>query len=79
MTTCPICRDPVFCVYQSMPDLEDNLRYFVGGQPVTQAEYVEAERKAGFFNTLGHPEKPSTAGFAGSNGIKGRVEYGAPE
>jgi len=56
-------------------------RYFiqpdVGDFPwaeVSEEEWVQAERSAGFHNTLGRPDRPATAGFSGS-GIRGRVTY----
>lgn len=54
-------------------------RYFLGfgGQPlaeVSKAEFVAAERAAGFHNTMGRPDEPATAGF--SNGaVRGEVHY----
>lgn len=47
-------------------------------QEVDEAGFVDAERKAGFVNTLGRPDKPGTAGFSheGPRGrISGRIEY----
>ena len=57
-------------------------RYFVRRgdgpeQEVDEAGFVDAEREAGFFNTLGHPDRPGTAGFSGRN-LHGRVEYENP-
>jgi len=57
--------------------------YFLteGGSPereVTKAEFVSAERRAGFVNTMGQPEEPGTAGFGGRDGdteIRGRMVY----
>lgn len=53
-------------------------RYFLSAgcreREVTKAEFVRAERKAGFRNTMGQPNEPATASF--SNGtVSGRVEY----
>lgn len=55
-------------------------RYFlsVDGHPETETEvskeeWVKAERRAGFNNTMGHPEEPGTGGFSGG-GIRGRIE-----
>jgi hypothetical protein len=42
---------------------------------VTKASYVDAERMAGFRNTMGRPDEPATAGF-GANGVNGRLCYG---
>lgn len=45
---------------------------------VTKAEYVSAERRAGFTNTLGRPNDPATASFSRSSGgteIRGRMEF----
>ena len=58
-------------------------RYYLteGGSPereVTKAEFVSAERRAGFVNTMGQPDEPGTAGFGGRDGdaeIRGRVVY----
>src|SRR5688500_1051709 len=50
------------------------------GREVTMAEYVAAERSAGFHNTQGKPQEPATAGFSGTVGgrrVAGRVVYGA--
>jgi hypothetical protein len=38
----------------------------------TKAEYVAAERAAGFNNTLGQPDEPATSAFGGLNGKRGR-------
>lgn len=43
---------------------------------VTKAEYVRAERAAGFHNTLGQPEEPATAAF-GTAKISGRTDWGS--
>lgn len=78
---CVICGDPQ-CVYERLGDLEGNTRYFLGEpedeREVTEEEFVRAERQAGFYNTLGHPEKPATAGFSttAQGGMRGRVSYG---
>jgi len=58
-------------------------RYYLteGGSPereVDKAEFVSAERRAGFVNTMGQPDEPGTAGFGGRDGdteIRGRVVY----
>ena len=58
-------------------------RYYVteGDSPereVAKAEFVNAERRAGFTNTMGQPAEPATAGFsAHARGLKisGRVVY----
>ena len=45
---------------------------------VTKAEYVRAERRAGFYNTLGQPDEPATASFSGpvsGRPTRGRTEY----
>jgi hypothetical protein len=54
-------------------------RYFVseGGLPeqqVTKAGFVQAERRAGFRNTMGQPDEPATGGFSGAT-FMGRIEY----
>lgn len=50
------------------------VRYFLTEErEVTKEEFVAAERKAGFHNTMGQPLEPATASF--SNGkISGRTE-----
>lgn len=56
-------------------------RYFlrpdVGRFPWAEAskeEWVQAERAAGFRNTMGRPEEPATGGFSG-NGMQGTITY----
>jgi hypothetical protein len=48
-------------------------------EEVPKADFVSAERCAGFRNTMGLPDEPATAGFSSSpaygRGIKGKVEY----
>lgn len=44
-------------------------------QEVSKEDYVSAERSAGFFNTLGRPYDPATAGFHSGN-VSGRLCYG---
>lgn len=41
---------------------------------VTKREWVSAERRAGFVNTMGHPDEPGTGGFSTSRhgGLSGR-------
>lgn len=39
---------------------------------VTKAEFVRAERDAGFRNTMGEPDEPATGGFHG-HGVTGKV------
>lgn len=50
-------------------------------QEVSKRDYVNAERMAGFYNTMGRPYEPATAGY--SNGsMRGRLCYdgkGLPE
>jgi hypothetical protein len=47
---------------------------------VGKAEFVKAERLAGFSNTLGMPEEPATGGFGcPARGVRGRVTYDSPE
>lgn len=44
---------------------------------VTEDEWVDYERAAGFWNTMGFPERPATGGFIGQSGskeIKGDIE-----
>ncbi len=38
----------------------------------TKREWVRAERRAGFVNTMGQPDEPGTEGFSG-NGIHGII------
>lgn len=38
---------------------------------VTKEEYVNAERAAGFHNTMGQPDEPATASFGTSRGQRG--------
>lgn len=48
---------------------------------VVKAQFVAAERAAGFTNTMGQPDEPATAGFSGRFGdaeISGRMVYVAP-
>lgn len=56
-------------------------RWFVteGGVEVevTKAVWVAAERRAGFINTIGHPEEPATAGFS-TGRTSGRYERSVP-
>lgn len=40
---------------------------------VTKKEFVQAERAAGFHNTMGLPDELATGGFSGG-GVRGRVE-----
>lgn len=49
---------------------------FGGAEPreVTKAEWVAAERAAGFINTMGRPDEPGTGGF-GNGLIRGTIEY----
>ena len=42
-------------------------------QEVSKEEFVQAERAAGFNNTMGQPDEPATSGFGG-HGVRGRVE-----
>lgn len=43
-------------------------------QEVTKAEFVDAERAAGFVSTTGTPNEPATGGFIGSDGTRGRIK-----
>lgn len=76
---CPTCGE-ADCVYLMFPE-DRNTRYFLGPKgserQVTMEEYVAAERAAGFYNTLGHPEKPATGAFSTTarGGMEGRQEY----
>lgn len=66
---------------------EQMTRYFLTqpcscpGSPVehevSKADYVRAERASGFYNTLGQPDEPATAGFSRSKDgvrVSGRIE-----
>lgn len=72
MRACPICGAES-CVYQLMPSLVESRDYSLTGVPATKEAYVAAERKAGFFNTLGHPREPATAAFQGGDGVRGQT------
>lgn len=51
-------------------------RYYVNGVEVKKADFVAAERRNGFRNTMGQPTEPATAGFGNSQtGDHGRVVY----
>jgi len=64
-------------------------RYFLTEErEVTKEEFVAAERRAGFRNTMGKPKEPATAGFSTtryyegerySETVKGRVEFTTEE
>lgn len=79
---CPTCGR-TDCVYLLLPDVErrNRTRYLLGPRgaerEVTMEEYVAAERQAGFYNTLGHPERPATASFSTTarGGMEGRQEW----
>jgi len=52
-------------------------RYYLNGAEVTKAEFVAAERRSGFYNTMGQPDEPATASFINSRtGDRGSVVYG---
>jgi hypothetical protein len=56
--------------------------YLTEEREVTKAEFVSAERRAGFINTLGQRDEPATASFSGRTGdaeIRGRTVYAPPE
>lgn len=63
--------------------MSDRYRYYLteGDSPereVTKAQFVSAERRAGFVNTMREPAEPATAAFSGPvAGIptSGRVEF----
>jgi len=55
--------------------VSDGKRYFVREwKEVTKAQYVAAERRAGFVNTQGQPDEPATSSFSGG-GIEGRQGF----
>lgn len=59
------------------------IRYYLaeGEQPeceVTKAEFVAAERRCGFINSMNQPDEPATAGFGHPN-AKGRVVFTTAE
>ena len=41
---------------------------------VSKREFVAAERRAGFYNTLGQPNEPATSAFSNA-GIQGRQGF----
>lgn len=53
-----------------------NYRYYVNSKEVTKEEYVAAERRNGFYNTIGFPEEPATSSWSNSRtGDHGRQVY----
>lgn len=51
-------------------------KYEVNGIEVSKQEYVAAERRNGFHNTIGFPEEPATASWSNSKtGDHGRQVY----
>ena len=59
------------------PEWNSEFKYFVNGEEVTKAEYVAAERRNGFRNTIGFPEEPATSSWSNSKtGDHGRQVYG---
>lgn len=61
-----------------MPE-DQNILYLIKDEEtdwevVTKGEWVSAERKAGFQNTLGKPHEPATSGFS-DNGFRGVIVY----
>lgn len=61
-----------------------NIKYFVtiGDSPeeeVTKERFVEVERRAGFYNTMGQPHEPATGSFSSmpcfGASLSGRTEY----
>lgn len=51
-------------------------KYFVNNEEVTKEQYVAAERRNGFYNTIGFPEEPATASWSNSKtGDHGRQVY----
>lgn len=51
-------------------------RYEVNGREVSKNEYVAAERRNGFYNTLGQPNEPATASWSnGRTGESGRMIF----
>jgi hypothetical protein len=63
-------------------ELELRARYFLKTEwadyvEVTKEQFVNAERSADFYNTMGQPNEPATGGFSG-HGVSGKVEYSAP-
>jgi len=69
-----------------MSDDDARYRYYLteGDNPereVDKAEFVSAERRAGFNNTMGQQDEPATAGFGGPAGdtlLRGRMVYVPP-
>ncbi len=54
------------------------VRYYLSDghseREVTRADYVEAERAAGLYNTHGREDDPATAAFSAGH-LSGRIEY----
>lgn len=48
--------------------------YLTETREVTKEEYVAAERKAGFRNTMGQPNEPATASFQSKYGPSGYTQ-----
>lgn len=58
------------------PTPDSEYRYHVNGVEVTKEEYVAAERRNGFHNTIGFPEEPATSSWSNSKtGDHGRQVY----
>lgn len=49
--------------------------FWVDGVQVSEADYVAAERAAGFRNTLGRPDEPATSAWKG-RGVDGTMHSG---
>ena len=52
--------------------------YLTETREVTKEEFVAAERKAGFINTMNQPDEPATGGFSAGSGldeVHGRVVW----
>jgi hypothetical protein len=58
------------------PEPNSTFKYFVNGNEVTKTEYVAAERRNGFRNTIGFPEEPATSSWSNSKtGDHGRQVF----
>jgi hypothetical protein len=75
VTACPVCgNDP--CIYNLSIDWDRGNVYVVNGWRVSKEDYVWAERRAGFYNRLGHPNEPTTSSFENARrSLSGHIEH----
>lgn len=76
MSAC-VGHDPRICEasreYERKYPVRYEIRIGLGRwRRVTRAEWISAERSAGFHNTMGHDDEPGTGGFSNSL-IAGRI------